>query len=316
LHSEWPKPQRLPVQITRIVGREDIIASISVEATKRRLVSLVGPGGIGKTTVAVAVADRLRATFDAIAFVDLAPIEDVTQMSAATATALGLHLRLHENPIEEIAAAVKDRRVLLILDNCEHIVDQAAAFVEEMLSGAPGTTILATTRERLRAAGEWAHQLSALDTPPQSTTMSAATLRGYSAAELFEERAAFALGGYRIDNVDAPYVAEICRRLDGIALAIELAAGQMAGLGAKGLANSLEDCFSILTNGRRTALARHQTLRATLDWSYQLLSAEDQAALRSVSVFSGSFTREDAGFVMQPNIRFGDPCRRVRQWHH
>jgi len=311
LHSESVRPRRLPVQIARIVGREDIITSLAVEASRRRLVSLVGPGGIGKTTVAVAVADRLRATFDAVAFVDLVPIENGTQMSAAAATALGLNLRRHENSVEEIAAAVKDRRVLLILDNCEHIVDHAAAFVEEMLSSAPGTTILATTRERLRAAGEWAHQLSALDTPPQSTTMSAATLRGYPAVELFEERTAFALGGYQIDDVDAPYVAAICRRLDGIALAIELAAGQMAGLGAKGLANSLEDCFSILTNGRRTALARHQTLRATLDWSYQLLSAEDQAALRSVSVFTGGFAREDAGFVMQPVVRFGEPNDRL-----
>ena len=119
---------------------------------------------------------------------------------------------------------------------------------------------------------------------------------------MFEERAAFALGGYQISDADAPYVAEICRRLDGIALAIELAAGRLTGLGAQGLANSLEDCFSILTHGRRTALPRHQTLRATLDWSYRLLSPEDQAALRCLSVFNGGFTLEDAAFVMGPLI--------------
>src|SRR6202042_3326896 len=119
-------------------------------------------------------------------------------------------------------------------------------------------------------------------------------MRRYPAVEMFEERAAFALGGYQISDADAPFVARICRRLDGIALAIELAAGRMLGFGVQGLANALEDCFSVLTHGRRTALPRHQTLRATLDWSYRLLSPEDQAALRCLSVFNGSFTFENA----------------------
>jgi predicted ATPase/DNA-binding winged helix-turn-helix (wHTH) protein len=297
-------PQRLPAQIARVVGRHEVIAALAAEGTRRRLLSLVGPGGIGKTTVAVAVADRLRAAFDAVAFVDLAPIESGTQMSAAAAAALGFNLRLQEDPVDAIAAAVKDHRVLIVLDNCEHLVDLAAAFVEALLSRASGMTILATSRERLRVAGEWVHQLSPLEAPPESSTLSAELMRDYPAVELFEERAAFALGGYQISDTDAPYVAEICRRLDGIALAIELAAGRLAGLGVRGLANSLEDCFAILTRGRRTALPRHQTLRATLDWSYRLLSPEDQAALRTLSVFNGSFTLEDAAFVMGPLIRF------------
>ena len=310
-HFERLKPQRLPAQIARVVGRDEVIAALAAEGTRRRLLSLVGPGGIGKTTVAVAVADRLRAAFDAVAFVDLSPIENGTQMSAAAAAALGLNLRLQEDPVDEIAVAVEDRRVLIVLDNCEHLVDLAAAFVEALLGSAPGVTILATSRERLRAAGEWVHQLSPLDAPPESSTLSAEEVRGYPAVELFEERAAFALGGYQISDTDAPYVAEICRRLDGIALAIELAAGRLAGLGVQGLANSLEDCFSILTHGRRTALPRHQTLRATLDWSYRLLSPEDQAALRCLSVFNGSFTLEDAVFVMGPSIRFGEANDRL-----
>jgi predicted ATPase len=301
-HFERLKPQRLPTQIARVIGRDEVIVALAAETTRRRLLSLVGPGGIGKTTVAVAVAARLRAAFDAIAFVDLAPIENGTQISAAAAAALGLDLRLQEDPVNEIAAAVGDRRVLIVLDSCEHLVDLAAAFVEALLSSALGVTILATTRELLRAAGEWVHQLSPLDAPPESSALSAEEVRGYPAAEMFEERAAFALGGYQISDTDAPYVADICRRLDGIALAIELAAGRLAGLGVQGLANSLEDCFSILTHGRRTALPRHQTLRATLDWSYRLLSPEDQAALRCVSVFNGSFTLEDAAFVMGPPI--------------
>lgn len=300
------KPQRLPPQIIRVVGRGAVIGALVHEVMGRRLLSLVGPGGIGKTTVALAVAARLRGEFDAVAFVDLAPIEDHRQMSAAVATALGLNLRLRHDPIEQIAAAVDGERVLLVFDNCEHLVDLAADFVEGLLGRASGLTVLATTRELLRASGEWVHQLSPLEVPPESATRSAEEVRGYPAAELFEERAAFALGGYQISDTDAPYVSEICRRLDGIALAIELAAGRLAGLGVQGLAISLGDCFSILTHGRRTALARHQTLRATLDWSYRLLSPEDQAALRCLSVFNGSFTPEDAAFILGPPIQFAE----------
>jgi predicted ATPase/DNA-binding winged helix-turn-helix (wHTH) protein len=310
-HFKRLSPQRLPAQIARVVGRDDVITALAAEVTRRRLLSLVGPGGIGKTTVAIAVADRLHTGFDAVAFVDLTPIENGTQMAAAAAAALGLNLRFQEDSVDEIAAAVEGRRVLIVLDNCEHLVEHAAPFVEALLSSAPGVTILATSRERLRAAGEWVHQLSPLEAPPESSTLSAEEVRGYPAVELFEERAAFALGGYQISDTDARYVAEICRRLDGIALAIELATGRLAGLGVQGLANSLEDCFSILTHGRRTALPRHQTLRATLDWSYRLLSPEDQAALRCLSVFNGSFTLEDAAFVMGPLIHFGEANDRL-----
>jgi predicted ATPase/DNA-binding winged helix-turn-helix (wHTH) protein len=308
LASEPPRlepleSRRLPAQITRIVGRDDVIAALAAETNRRRLLSLVGPGGIGKTTVAIAVADRIRTDFDAVVFVDLAPIENGTQVPATVAADLGLNLRLQEDPVDEIATAVEDRRLLIVLDNCEHMVTVVAGFVEALLSRAPGLTILATSRERLRAAGEWVHQLSPLDAPPQSPSLSVEEVRGYPAVELFEERAAFALGGYKVSDIDARYVAEICRRLDGMALAIELAAGRLAGLGVQGLASSLEDCFSILTRGRRTALPRHQTLRAALDWSYQLLSPEDQAALKSLSVFVGSFTLEDAASVMGPLVR-------------
>ena len=294
---QGPRPQRLPAQIARVVGRREVIAALAEEVTRRRLLSVVGPGGIGKTTVAVSVANRLRESFDAVVFIDLAPIENRTQMLAAAAAALGLNLRLPQAPVDEIAAAVEGHLVLFVLDNCEHIVELATTFVEALLGSTPGATVFATTRERLRAEGEWVHQLSPLDAPPVTSTLSAEAARGYSAVEMFEERAAFALGGYQVSDTDAPHVAEICRRLDGIALAIELAAGRLPGLGVKGLANSLEDSISILGHGRRTAL-RHQTLRATLDWSYRLLTPEDQAALRHLSVFCGSFTVEDAALVM------------------
>jgi hypothetical protein len=174
------KPRRLPAQIARVVGRDEVIAAVAAEGTRRRLLSLVGPGGIGKTTVAVAVADRLRAAFDAVSFVDLAPIENGTQMSAAAAAALGLNLRLQRDPVDEIAVAVEDRRVLIVLDNCEHLVDLAAAFVEALLSRASGVTILTTSRERLRAAGEWVHQLSYLRrhrSPPPCRSKSCGAIR-------------------------------------------------------------------------------------------------------------------------------------------
>jgi predicted ATPase/DNA-binding winged helix-turn-helix (wHTH) protein len=310
-HVKRLKPQRLPAQIARVVGRDDVIVALAAETTRHRLLSLVGTGGIGKTTVAIAVAHRLRAEFDAVAFVDVAAIENEPQMWAATAAALGLDLRPRANVVGEIAEAVEDRRVLIILDNCEHVIDDAATFGEALLGSAPGVTILTTSRERLRAAGEWVHHLSPLEAPPQSSAQSVEKVRGYSAVELFEERAAFALGGYQIDDADAPFVAQICRRLDGIALAVELAAGRLPGLGVQELARSLQDCFSILKHGRRTALPRHQTLRATLDWSYLLLSPEDQVALRCLSVFNGSFTLEDAVFVMGPVIRFGEAGDRL-----
>jgi predicted ATPase len=300
------QPRRLPAQIGRVVGREVVVGALAEEVPRRRLLSLVGAGGIGKTTVAIAVAARLGGAFDTIAFVDLTPIEDGSQMSAGVAAALGLNLCLRQEPIEEIAAAVEGQRVLLLLDNCEHLVDLAAAFVEDLLGRAPGLTILTTTRELLRAAGEWVHQLSPLEAPPKSSTLTAREARGYSAVEMFEDRAAFALGGYQLDDEDTPFVAEICRRLDGIALAIELAAGRLAGLGVRGLASSLDDCFQVLTHGRRTALPRHQTLRATLDWSYQLLPLEEQIALRRLSVFSGSFAVDDGGAVIGPDQHLTD----------
>jgi predicted ATPase/DNA-binding winged helix-turn-helix (wHTH) protein len=300
------QPQRLPPQIGRIVGREAVVDALVQEVPRRRLLSLVGAGGIGKTTVAVATVARLGGAFDAVAFVDLAPIEDGDQMAAGTAAALGLNLRLQQDQIDEIAAAVEERQVLLLFDNCEHLVDTVAPFVEQLLGRAPGVTILATSRELLRAVGEWVHQLSPLEAPPNSSTLSAQEARSYSAVEMFEDRAAFALGGYQLGDADAPCVADICRRLDGIALAIELAAGRLAGLGIQGLASSLDDCFQILTHGRRTALPRHQTLRATLDWSYQLLCLDDQAALRRLSVFSGHFALDDAGAVIGHNQRITD----------
>ena len=307
--TEALKPHRPPAQISRIVGRKSTIDALALEVTRRRLVSLVGPGGIGKTTVALALIAEVRGVFDAIAFVNLAPIEDADQMSYGVAAALGLNLRLQRGPVEAVASAVEGRRVLIVLDSCEHLVGHAAALVEDLLGQAPRLTILATSRELLRTDAEWVHHLAPLEAPPPSPNLSAEEARTYSAVEMFEDRAALALGGYLLDDADAPYVAEICRRLDGIALAIELAASRLAGLGIQGLASSLGDFLQVLSRGRRTALQRHQTLRATLDWSYRLLSQQEQWALRRLSSFSGDFTVEDARAVLggdRPIAEVGD----------
>jgi len=309
------KPRRLPSLISRVVGRDAVMETLASEVLRRRFISLVGAGGIGKTTVALAVAARLRNAFNAIAFVDLAAIVDRSQVAAAVAATFGLNPRLQHDPVEEIAFAINGRRVLLVLDNCEHLVDHVAVFIEELLGQAAGVTVLATTREVIRAAGEWVHQLSSLETPPNLPITTAHAARGYSAVEMFEDRAGHAIGGYNLDDADAPFVADICRRLDGIALAIELAAGRLPDLGIQGLANSLEDCFQILTHGRRTALPRHQTLRATFDWSYQLLSPEDQAALRRLSVFSGYFTPDDADAVIGGDRRLADVGEALANLH-
>ncbi len=289
-HIRRLRPQRLPGQIARVVGRDDVIVALAEEATKHRLLSVVGTGGIGKTTVAIAVADRLRSAFYAVAFVDLSAIENEIQVTAATATALGLVLRSQENRIDEIAIAVEGRRVLIVLDNCEHVIDLAAAFSETLLGRAPSVTVLATSRERLRAAGEWVHHLAPLAIAPDSRTLTADEAMHYPAIQLFVARAAAVLGGFLLDDSQAPLIANICRRLDGMALAIELATGRLDGMSIEELAISLEHCFEVLIRGRRTAFLRHQTLRGTLDWSFETLVPEEQRLFRRLAIFNGPFS--------------------------
>lgn len=288
------KPERLPPELANIVGRREVIETLSDEVRRHRIVTLAGPGGIGKTTVALAAARRLVGEFDAVAFVDLAPIGDGRQLSAAVAAALGLNLRPGQDVVETIAAAAEGLGVLLLVDNCEHLIGSAALFVEALVGRAAGVTVLATTREVLRAAGEWVRHLPPLETPPDRSLLSAEEARRFGAIEMFEDRAAHALGGYQLTDADTPFVIDICRRLDGVALAIELAVGQLPSLGARGLDASLDGPFPVLAHGRRTAMPRHQTLRATFDWSYDLLSPQDQALLRNLSVCCGPFTLDDA----------------------
>ncbi|MFV3129041.1 ATP-binding protein [Niveispirillum sp. KHB5.9] len=290
-----PVSGNLPVAMTRIIGREEVVDAVALLLSRQRLVSIVGPGGMGKTTVAVAVAARLRRP-DGVLFVDLAPVADPTAVPGALATLLGVADR-QENLAGDLVERLRDRDMLLVLDNCEHVIEAVAGLAEMLLVRLPSLSILATSREPLRAAGEWVQRLRPLDVPPVEV-VSAADAMGSAAVQLFVERASACLGGYELSDADAVDVAEICRRLDGIALAIELAAGHLDTIGIRGLAASLDDCFRVLTRGRRTALPRHQTLRATLDWSYRILPPAEQVLLRHLSVFNGSFTAAVAADIL------------------
>jgi predicted ATPase/DNA-binding winged helix-turn-helix (wHTH) protein len=287
----------LPAPLTRIVGRDDIIAALAAQLAQRRLLTLVGPGGIGKTTVAVAVAESMSASYDdGVWFVGLASLPDPDLVASALSTVLGISFS-SANPVSSLTAWLRDKRALIVLDNCEHVIGAAAALAEEILRAAPRICILATSREPLRAEGEWLHWLASLALPPGSVDLTPAEALRYPAVELFDDRATAVVDGFTLGEGDVPAVLEICRKLDGVPLAIELAAARVDAFGVKDLAARLDDRFTLLTKGRRTALPRHQTLRATMDWSHDLLSEAERVILRRIAVFRGDFTMEAAAAV-------------------
>ena len=296
-----PGPQlcQLPVPLTRIVGRSDTIVALATRLPEHRFITIVGPGGIGKTTVAVAVADALKATFnDGVRFVDLAPVADPLRVPSAVAAVLGVSVH-SENPILGLISYLRDRHILIVLDNCEHVIETVAALAEEIFRSASGTNMLATSREPLSADGEHVHRLEPLATPPASQALTAAQALAFPAVQLFVERAVASQDTFELADADAPIVAELCRRLDGIALAIEIAAGRVDTFGVAQLASGIDDRLRLLMRGRRTSLTRHQTLSATLDWSYQLLTEAERAALQGLATFAGVFTWNSASAVLR-----------------
>jgi predicted ATPase/DNA-binding winged helix-turn-helix (wHTH) protein len=292
--SETDEADNLPAQLTRVVGRDSVISALTTQLARRRFLTIVGPGGIGKTTVAIAVADQARASYqNGSWYVELAPLTDPDLLPSTLCAVLRMSLS-GGNPLSVLTAWLRDKHLLFVLDNCEHVIGAAAALAETILKAAPGVSILTTSREPLRAEGETLHRLAALDLPSNSVDVTAADALRYSAIQLFNERAMAAADSFAFADADVPAVFEICRRLDGIPLALELAAARVGVFGVSGLAAQLDDRVHVLTSGRRTALPRHQTLGAVLDWSYQLLLEEERAVLRPLSVFAGDFSLEAA----------------------
>jgi predicted ATPase len=282
----------LPARLTRMVGRDETVCLLSEQLAEQRFVTILGPGGIGKTTVAVSVGHAQLAAFDgSVRFFDLGPLNDPRLVPSALASMLGLLVQ-SDDPTPSLVNFLRDRRMLLILDSCEHVIETVAALAERIFEEAPQVHILATSRELLRVEGEHAHWLPALDSPPDGVELSMAQVLAFPAGQLFVERAAASGRGFELTDANAPIVAEICRKLDGIALAIELAAGRVSAYGIRETAALLDNRLRLLWRGRRTALPRHQTLSATLDWSYDLLIEPERAVFRRLSVFIGVFALE------------------------
>jgi predicted ATPase len=245
----------------------------------------------------LAVAEQQTDIYkDGICFVDLASLIDPLTMPSTLASMLGLAIA-SKDIIAELTTYLRNKHFLLVLDSCERFVEAAAVLAEKLLKGTVDLHVLATSREPLRAEGEAIYRLSPLTTPSTSDRLSAEDALAFPAVELFVERAASSIDTFELIDEDAPVVADICRQLDGIALAIELAAGRVSTLGVKGVATHLKDRFRLLTRGKRTALPRHQTLEATLDWSYEMLPPRERATLRRLSVFPGNFALEGASAI-------------------
>jgi predicted ATPase/DNA-binding winged helix-turn-helix (wHTH) protein len=284
----------LPARATEVIGRSDSIETVSRELSRRRCVTITGPAGIGKTTLAIATAKALSNSFDgATVFVDLAPIEDPSLVVSILVSALGLVLRA-DDPVAAIVEALRDERILIVLDNCEQVVETVARLADRFLRETSAPHMLVTSREPLQIAGERVHRLSPLECPPVNDEVTAGEAKAYAAVQLFVDRAAAAGDGFSLDDASAPAVAEICRRLDGIPLALELAAARVGFFGVAALASRLNNMFAVLTQGRRFALPRHQTLRATLDWGYNLLTQTEQTVLRRIAVFRARLTLDSA----------------------
>jgi predicted ATPase/DNA-binding winged helix-turn-helix (wHTH) protein len=287
----------LPALLTRVLGRSEVVSTLAGRLQENRFVSVVGPGGMGKTTIAVALAELIRETYaDGVRFLDLSLITEGRLVPGALAGLIGLGSVL-DNPTQRLLARLQRKSMLIVLDNCEHLTETMRDLAQSVLSAAAGVHLLVTSRQPLRADGEHVFRLSPLKTPPPRTELTRDEALTFPAVQLFVERAMASLDTFEFTHADAPLVAQICRQLDGNPLAIELAAARMDILGLQGLAARMDDGLRILAAGRRTAASRHRSLRATLDWSYNLLAAPEQALLRRLAVFNGSFAADSASAV-------------------
>jgi len=290
-----PRAGNLPTELAPLYGRDLELRTLVALIRSHRLVSVVGAGGIGKTRLAQAAAHALREDFaDGVWLVELAALADPALLPAAVAQALGIALTGVRPPLDELAGALRPLALLLVLDNGEHLLAACGALAAAVLARAPGVRMLATTQEALHLADEQRVPLGPLSLPSEATTGAAGRA---GAVELFAARAHGVEPRFVLDDDNVGAVVDICRRLDGLPLAIELAAARVPLLGVEGLRNRLDDRFRLLTAGSRLALRRHQTLRAALDWSFGLLTRDEQTVFRRLGVFAGGFGLEAAQAV-------------------
>ena len=296
----------LPPVLARMVGRDEAVRAVAADLMAHRFLTIVGPGGIGKTTLAVAVAHAMLQEFhEAVCFVNLGSLSDPAHVASTVASTLGLTIQA-EDALPSLSASLKGTRMLLVLDNCEHVIAASAALAEQVFHEAPGVHILATSREALRVDGEYTCLLPSLECPPLDVALNADEAQVFPAVKLFMECVAATGSNFELTDETAPIVSGICARLDGNALAIEFAAGRVGAYGIEGLASLLESRFGLDWRGKRTALLRHQTLHATLDWSHDLLLENEQFVLRRLAVFVGPFTLEAAQAVASGQGLDGD----------
>jgi predicted ATPase/DNA-binding winged helix-turn-helix (wHTH) protein len=289
---------RLPARLLRMLGRGDALAAIRMKLNEQKFVTIVGPGGIGKTTVAVAVANEMSATFNGqIYFVDLSALGRASLVAPAVAAALGVSVQTN-NVVPALIDRLQERPTLVILDCCEHLIDGASAVAEELICRVPTLHLLATSREAMRVEGEHVYELCALPCPPDDSSSSAHDVLQYPAVQLLVDRVRAVRGDFKLVDADALIATAICRRLDGIPLAIELAAGRVEIFGLSKTASLLDDRLNLSWVGRRTALPKHQTLNAALEWSYDLLDEAEKRVLSRLSVFAGGLTFEAAVAVV------------------
>ena len=288
-----PTPTNLPTVLTSFIGHEEDLRELGRLCTDARLVTLVGTGGVGKTRLAVELAFRLLDEHpDGVFLVELAPLSDPRAIPQQVLRALGVAEDEHRSEEKALLAAVAGRRILLVIDNCEHLVDACAALVEDLLAASPDVRILATSRELLRIAAERVWRVPSLPTPPPDTAPD--QLVGFAAVRLFLDRARAVRPGWELTAAAAAHVADICARLEGIPLAIELAAARVRMLSVGDIAARLDDRFALLSAGPRAGPGRHRTLRAAVDWSYDSLTLPERSMFQRLSVFSGGFTLQAA----------------------
>ncbi len=285
----------LPDVLPALFGREQDLQDLLVLIAAHRLVTLVGAGGIGKTRLAQAAAHLTRDQWpDGVWMVELAPLIDSELVPVAAAQALGARLSGKQGGSAELAQQLRGKKLLLVLDNCEHLLLATAELATSVLAQAPGVKVLVTTQEPLHTIDEHQFRVPALSVP---SAVQAGNAQDFGALALFEARARAVEPQFRLEDGNVSAVVEICRRLDGLPLAIEFAAARVPLLGVEGVRNRLDDRFRVMTAGARTSLPRHQTLRAAIEWSYALLDAHEQAVMRRLGVFVGGFCLESAQYV-------------------